>query len=281
MAENADPYGAGSALSIMEDESQHPVGALATQINSKALIKRQNLVGVLRRHQGFPDRNRVILWRFLLRLPMNEEAYLVLAKQKVHPLVADLGTRLPMKFSVILSRLTKLMSALVYWHPPLAECDWLPAFVFPFLQTCIRDNLVSFEIVTTIIFNWCQEWLYFIPNPPITILSRIERIAKDNGGTADLSFAWPVLRSFFGEVATTDAALMMMDHILSSRTVFLEYLVAAFAVLKIKVLQEGDVREVVKKAEKLYAKDVRAGKVIENPPFMPLPNSHYPVIDVV
>jgi hypothetical protein len=152
--------------------------------------------------------------------------------------------------------------------------------VFPFLQVCGRDSLIAFEITATILCNWCTEWFLFIPNPPITVLSRIEHIAQSNGAEAPLSLVWPVLRSFCGEVATTNAALMVLDHVLCAKPVFLEYVVAAYAVLRLIIIDEQNVVKLLRKAEQMYFKDMKK-EVINNAKFTPLPIGHYPVLVIV
>jgi len=37
-----------------------------------------------------------------------------------------------------------------------------------------------FEFVLALVFNWCGEWLNFVPNPPVTVLARIDRIAEES-----------------------------------------------------------------------------------------------------
>ena len=276
----ADIFGEGSALWQCGPSKEHEVGKLADQIGSKALVNRQALTNILAENFCFPDENRVVLWRFLLQLPMNKDAYNIVSHQDIHKGVKVLMQRLPIKFSVIGNRMTRILSSLSYWHPPLAECDWLPALVFPFIQVCGRDSLIAFEIIATVLTNWCSEWLHFVPNPPITILSRIDHIARKNGGEAPLSVAWPVLRSFFGEVATTKAALMILDNILASKPVFIEYMVAAYAVMKDNRIDELNVVPFLKKARQMYRKDMKTEKM-SNTPFQPLPKGYYPVMVIV
>jgi hypothetical protein len=198
----------------------------------------------------------------------------------MHPAIRVLPNSLPIRYSSISNRLGRVLSALVYWHPPLAECDWLPALVFPFLRMFERDSLALFEFMVTIISNWCSEWLHFIPNPPITVLSRIERICRAHGGDAPLSVTWPALRSFFGEVATTEAALVLFDNIIAAQPVFLEYLVASFGLIQQeKVINERNVIFIVDRARQLYESDS-----MWNPnrtSFLPLPTGCYPVMPVV
>ena len=280
MSAIADIFGEGSAIWQCGQNKEHEVGKLADRISSKALVNRQALTNILVENFSFPDQNRVILWRFLLQLPMNKDAYNIVSHQDIHKGVKAMMRHLPIKFSVIGNRMTRILSSLSYWHPPLAECDWLPALVFPFIQVCGRDSLIAFEIIATVLTNWCSEWLHFVPNPPITILSRIDHIARKNGGEAPLAVAWPVLRSFFGEVATTKAALMILDNILASKPVFIEYMVAAYAVTKDKIIDELNVVPFLKKARQMYRKDMKTEKM-SNTPFQPLPKGYYPVMVIV
>jgi hypothetical protein len=272
-------FGEGSAIALADNGQAKCVGQFAKQVGSKVLFSRKSLLDILRRNCSFPDTNRVILWRFILQLPNNEDIFRSYSHERIHPGVRDLPDRLPMKFNSVLQRLMRLLSTLVYWHP-LAECDWLPSLVFPFLQICGRDSIVAFEMVATILCNWCTEWLHFIPNPPITILSRIDHIAQENGGEAPLSVAWPVLRSFCGEIASTKAELMILDNILCAKPVFIEYVVAAYALMKDPVIDEISVLPFLKKAEQLYLKDIQK-QSINDAQFNPLPVGHYPVLVIV
>ena len=233
-------FSEGSSIAIATEDSDHFVAQLALQISAKELLNKRTLVSIVSRHYHYPEEHRVVIWRYLFRLPMNEKKYALYSTQPVHPSIRNLPITLPVRYSMIANRLTRILSSLCYWHPPLGECDWLPALVFPFLRIFERDSVISFEFIVTIITNWCSEWLHFVPNPPLTIISRIDRIARSFGGEAPISVAWPALRSLFGEVATTETALMLFDNIISARPVFLEYLVASFALIQgEKIVTEG------------------------------------------
>ncbi|OHS94838.1 hypothetical protein TRFO_38962 [Tritrichomonas foetus] len=275
----ANLFGEGSAIFSVDAENTHRVATLATKVNATTIPNKQSLINILKLNLQFPSEHREILWRYILRLPMNRDIFLTMAQQPCHPTVRTLPNRLPMKYNVLSQRLVRLISNLAYWHPPLAECDWLPALAFPFLQVFKRDSLITFEVVATAITNWCHDWLHFVPNPPITILSRIDRIARDNGGEAPLKVAWPVLRSFFGEVSTTNAALMILDNIISSRPVFIEYLVACYAISSFEIIDEQNVVKFIKRAKQMYRKDWKANPNQDS--FSPLPKGFYPVMTII
>jgi hypothetical protein len=275
-----DIFGEGSALGSRSSDGDDSVSILAKRTGAKTIHNRAALIRVLQQKLSFPNENRVILWRYILRLPSNDEVYRNYAKLPIHPEVRSLPQQLPMRFNSILQRIMRLISTLAYWHPPLVECDWLPSMVFPFLQICGRDSLIAFEITATILCNWCTEWFHFVPNPPITILSRIDHIAQSHGAEAPLSLAWPVLRSFCGEVATTQAELTILDNVLCAKPVFLEYVVAAYAVMRVKIIDEQNVAKLLKKAQQLYVKDMKK-IAINDTKFAPLPVGHYPVLVIV
>jgi hypothetical protein len=62
--------------------------------------------------------------------------------------------------------------------------------------------------------------------------------------------------------------------------VFLEYVVAAYAVFKVKVIDEQNVVAFLKKAQSMYMKDMRK-TTINDAKFTPLPVGHYPVLVIV
>jgi len=270
----------GSSLEFSCSDKAHPLAEMAEKIGARSLLDSSSLKDVLDTHYCFPSDNRTILWRFLLHLPMNEDQYVILATQEMHPVAKNLSQTLPIKYSTVASHLSRILSCLYYFHPPLAECDWLPSLVFPFLKIFQRDSLITFEIIVTIIINWCVEWVNFIPNPPITVLSRIESIAKKHKAKAPLSVAWPALRSFFAEVATTECVLILMDNIIARNPAFIEYLVVSFSMIKgEKIISISNVYDVIKRARNMFNED---RKGFENGVcFIAIKRGVYPVIPIV
>jgi len=63
-----------------------------------------------------------------------------------------------------------------YWAPVVTECTFLPLLAFPFTKLLQNNQLVAFEVVASIMVNWCQKWFDFIPNPPLNILSMVENV---------------------------------------------------------------------------------------------------------
>lgn len=273
-------FNEGSALHEASKDHNHYVARIAHVCNCQIIPNPNALADILLRQYSFPPHSRTLMWRYLLRLPNNEQSYQVIANQPIHSKVAHLSRTLPVKFTSIIRRLKKVISCLVYWHPPLAECDWLPGLVFPFLQIFSRPKISTVEIIMTVIYNWCSEWLMFIPNPPVTVLSRIDHIAKEMGGSAPLNVGWPALRSFFGEVAKTESALMLMDNILASRPPFIEYLVASYSLVKgDREINSSNVKYVINRARNYYEKLFSQNH--NQAVFQPLPENFYPILTIV
>ena len=70
------------------------------------------------------------------------------------------------------------MSSLVFFSPLFEHVSYLPGLVFPFAKTFGNDIFTCFEILLTVILNWCQQWWEFYPYPPIEILAMIELILQ-------------------------------------------------------------------------------------------------------
>jgi hypothetical protein len=273
-------YAKGSSISVATESDSHYVAKMAKQVGATAILDKATLIDLIWKQYYFTTERRVIVWRYLFRLPLNEKAYSLLASQPLHPAVRTLPNTLPIRYSILCNRLVRLLSTLTYWHPPLAECDWLPGLVFPFLRIFERDSITSFEFLLTILVNWCKEWLALIPNPPLGVLARIDEIAKSAGGEAPISVAWPALRSFFCEVATTEAALIICDNILSAQPVFLEYLVASYALIRgRKIVNEHNVRTVIDRARSLFEKHHQFNT--NTSPFVQLSRGFYPIVPSV
>jgi hypothetical protein len=61
------------------------------------------------------------------------------------------------------------LSALAHWSPVMAEAEFLPAFVFPFIKVFENNPLHAFELVMTVLLNWSQQWFEFFPHPPVNV----------------------------------------------------------------------------------------------------------------
>lgn len=70
-------------------------------------------------------------------------------------------------------------------HVSAAEAGFLPRFVFPFVKLYGTKAEAAFELVATLLLNWCSGWFELFPNPPLPLLRRF----LVSGGVPDVCVA--------------------------------------------------------------------------------------------
>ena len=106
-------------------------------------VKLRNLLDA---YGEYPSKYRLLVWRKMLRLPNNEEAYEALAAKGIHPAVADLTERFPIADRSLLLRLQRVASALAHWSPIFAEAAVVPGMLFPFVKAFGANEVHAFEV---------------------------------------------------------------------------------------------------------------------------------------
>ena len=89
----------------------------------------------------------MIIWRYLLSLPLNKSEYETYASQGLHAAFSKLRQRHPIRSPKLHCRMQRVLSALAYWCPLFAEIDYMPALVYPFAKVLDQDDLILFEIL--------------------------------------------------------------------------------------------------------------------------------------
>ena len=182
----------------------------------------------------------MFIWKLLLKLPENYESYAAFVERGTHPAYATLQKKYPLKSQKCVRLLERTLSALAHWSPLLAECDYLPLLIFPFVKLFQNNQVTCFEIVATWLNNWCQHWFEFFPHPPMNILNMIEnllayhdRLLLDHFMRFRITcqiYGWSLLETIFSEVFSKLEWQTLFDNIFSSHPGFLLYLVAAYSV---------------------------------------------------
>ncbi|ORZ37364.1 hypothetical protein BCR44DRAFT_251598 [Catenaria anguillulae PL171] len=175
----------------------------------------------------FPDTYRPLIWRFLLGLPENRSAYDAFNAQGVHPSQANFRTRFPIKSPPLADATLKVLSALAHWTPLFAgNVEYLPHLVFPLIKVMLRDPLSALELSATVIFNYCQKWWEYFPNPPLDCLEFIDNVLARFDpalhahlhGSANAPahvYAWPIMQGLLSESIHRDAWLRVWDHMIT------------------------------------------------------------------
>ncbi|CAH8872271.1 unnamed protein product [Trichobilharzia szidati] len=207
---------------------------------TNGLLDKQRLRLLLKEFGKFPSKYRLFIWRSVLQLPCNVQSFNALVNKAIHPAHDLLSLRYPIRGQRLFKALQKVCSALAYWCPLFGETDWLPLFVFPFVKLYHNNLLYAFEVVATILINWCGTWFEFFPNPPINILCMIENLIAYADEELYLHFvhynvtteiyAWPLLQTALSEVFTQDEWLCLWDILICHSPGLLLAVVAAFSI---------------------------------------------------
>lgn len=211
-----------SALAIEQFPPLYSISHLALDSSKFTHAK---LFKMLQKHGEFPDKYRLLAWRYLLSLPLNKAAYEKLVSFGTHPAYRKLRQQHPIRSAKLFCRILRLLSALAYWCPLLAEVEYLPAFVYPFAKVLEHDDLALFEIVASVLSHWLQHFFVKFPQPPVMWLQIIEdTIAREDpelerhlklANLHAAQYAWPVLQSAFSEVLGRSQWVAVMDWLVA------------------------------------------------------------------
>ncbi|KAL6489427.1 hypothetical protein MHYP_G00031680 [Metynnis hypsauchen] len=216
------------AVSTLEDKENDMPDALS----------KKRLRTLLKTFGEYPEKYRMFIWRSLLQLPENHAAFSSLTDKGVHSAYLCLHERYPIKSHRLQRGLQRVLSALAHWSSIFGEAEYLPLVAFPFVKLFQNNPLICFEVVATVIVNWCQHWFEYFPNPPLNILSMAENVLAhhdkqllqhfvDYGVTSQL-YAWPLLETLFTEVLTREEWLKLFDNIFTNHPSFLLMAVVAY-----------------------------------------------------
>ncbi|XP_017769596.1 PREDICTED: TBC1 domain family member 31 [Nicrophorus vespilloides] len=199
------------------------------------------LRGILKEFNAYPDLYRRTIWSFILGIPNNAKQYEAIVRNVYDCKFLDLESYYPIENKRDLKNLKRTLSDLVSWCPFFSEVTYLPTFVFPFTRFLQSEPIICFEVVMTIIVNFCQYWFEYHPLPPVNVLGMIENILMEhdselvchlhaNAVTSKL-YAWSLLKSAFSEIVCANDWLIIWDHIISNEPSFVLFAVAAYSLI--------------------------------------------------
>ncbi|XP_055019280.1 TBC1 domain family member 31 isoform X2 [Boleophthalmus pectinirostris] len=221
-----------SSSRVTQTKALSPAGACDDKENElPAGLNKKRLVALLKAFGEYPAKYRMFVWRSMLFLPENYAAYSSLTDKGLHTAYLSLHDKYPIKSQKLQRRLQRVLSALAHWAAIFGEVEYLPLVAFPFVKLFQNNPLLCFEVVATVIVNWCQHWFEYFPNPPLNILSMVENVLAhhdkellqhlvDCGITSQL-YVWPLLETLFSEVLTRDEWLRLFDNIFTNHPSFL------------------------------------------------------------
>ncbi|KAE8599593.1 hypothetical protein XENTR_v10017246 [Xenopus tropicalis] len=203
-------------------------------------LSKQRLQALLKGFGEYPAKYRMFIWRSLLQLPENHAAFSSLLDKGTHTQYKLLHQEYPIKSRKLLRVLQRTLSALAHWSAIFGETKYLPLLAFPFVKLFQNNQLICFEVVATVITNWCQHWFEYFPNPPINILGMVENLLAHhdkellqhfiNYGVTSQVYAWPLLETLFSEVLTREEWLRLFDNVFSNHPSFLLMAVVSYII---------------------------------------------------
>ncbi|XP_030651277.1 TBC1 domain family member 31 isoform X9 [Nomascus leucogenys] len=227
-------------------------------------LNKKRLQILLKGYGEYPTKYRMFIWRSLLQLPENHTAFSSLIDKGTHVAFLNLQKKYPIKSRKLLRVLQRTLSALAHWSVIFSDTPYLPLLAFPFVKLFQNNQLICFEVIATLIINWCQHWFEYFPNPPINILSMIENVLAfhdkellqhfiDHDITSQL-YAWPLLETVFSEVLTREEWLKLFDNIFSNHPSFLLMTVVAYNMCSRAPLLNCNLKDDFETVEDMQAK---------------------------
>ncbi|KAM6278381.1 TBC1 domain family member 31 isoform 3-T3 [Spheniscus humboldti] len=297
--------------SVMENGSLnlYSIQALTQEGNKNELpggLNKKRLRALLKGFGEYPAKYRMFVWRSLLQLPENHLAFSSLIDKGTHSAFVNIQNEYPIKSRKLLRVLQRTLSALAHWSAIFAETPYIPLLAFPFVKLFQNNQLICFEVVATVVVNFCQHWFEYFPNPPVNVLSMMENVLAHHDkellqhlikyNVTSQVYAWPLLETLLSEVLTREEWLKVFDNIFSNHPSYFLMIVVAYIICSRAPLlhchQTGDfeyffhhrnnldINAVIKEAYRLMEAtplDIHPQRTLDD--FIPLTKGQYPVFN--
>ncbi|XP_076292721.1 TBC1 domain family member 31 [Lasioglossum baleicum] len=192
----------------------------------KQELRLERLIPILKEFGEYSEKYRLLIWSTILKLPGNKSAYCTLANEAANlHFSAESLKCYPLASRSKQILLTTTMNCLIQWSSLLSQCSFLPKLVFPFLMVSQKDPLRGFELIVSILLNYCQKWFEYHPLPPLNVLGIIENILLQadpallnifcERGVTSSEYAWPLLMTAMSEILSGPEWLILWDHLIS------------------------------------------------------------------
>ncbi|NXI15593.1 TBC31 protein, partial [Irena cyanogastra] len=269
-------------------------------------LNKKRLWALLKGFGEYPAKYRMFVWRSLLQLPENHLAFSSLIDRGIHSAFVNIQKEYPIKSRKLLRVLQRTLSALAHWSAIFAETPYMPLLAFPFVKLFQNNQLICFEVVATVVVNFCQHWFEYFPNPPVNVLGMMENVLAHHDkellqhlikyNVTSQVYAWPLLETLLSEVLTREEWLKVFDHIFSNHPSYFLMIVIAYVMCsRVPLLHcnqtadfeyffhhrnNVDINVVIKEAYHLMEAtplDIHPQHMLDD--FMPLTKGQYPVFN--
>ena len=217
---------------------------------SKSLMNKHELTKYLKKLKAFPEKHRSLIWRFLLELPLNNEAYDNLCRKGVHKAFHNLQRNYPLTNNKLVIKMQRILSSLAHYSPVFVEVKFLPDFIFPFVKLFENEELVCFEVLLSFFLQWGQNLFESHPAPPFNVFKSLEELLKfhepelfnhiQDKRINIKALAWITYQNLFTDILTKQDWLALMDFLILNchePIYILHFLTAYFAVLQEQIFK--------------------------------------------
>lgn len=208
-------------------------------------LTRDRLGVLLDKHGQYAEKYRLIIWGFLLAVPGNHEAYTQLADRGPCGSLMGQVKSLRACGRPLVQQLGRTLSQLAHWCPLFGETAFLLDLAFPFVKLFGANGEACFEVLVTVLTNWCQGWFEVFPHPPLTLLKKFHLLLAHHDqqlaehlqttlGNQDLGmgqhnqFVWRMMTTLMSEVLHKGDWLKVWDHCFSQAPSFFYFVLVAF-----------------------------------------------------
>jgi len=258
----------------------------------------------LREFEILPDTHRVTVWKTILELPCNKDEYILLR---------DRGKKNIPKGSFNLKQTHEVKTVLNVLHSLLIHSpslkhldDFVTSFTQPFAVMLGNNELVFFEIVLSILINYCQHWFDHIPQAPYTFLSMLDIVMLKQApelyrhlatrGIRCINYMWNWMCSAFTCIVDSAEWPILWDHIICNEPSFIGFIPLAACTLSshhlLALQNHEDIMGVLRDftPRDSYSLLQEAYRLYENTPsnihpslmtnqFCPIPKEKYPTLN--
>jgi len=189
-----------------------------------SLINQSHLKTYLKTNKSFPEKNRIFLWKSLLQLPENKEAFNNLLRRGIEPKFQDLYKKYQLSSENIFRKLQRLLSAFCFYSPAFLNVPFLQDMIFPFIKLFGNNELLSFEVILSFFLNWGQHFFEYAPNPPINYFKYVNEIIMNEDKefwdflqerkVSSIYLIWPSFQVLFTDILQKDEWLSLMDFLI-------------------------------------------------------------------
>jgi len=220
---------------------------------SKSLLNSNELFKFWKKFKTFPEKHRPLIWRTLLELPLNNEAFDNLISKGVHMAFHNLQKEYPLTSNKLLTKLQRILSCLAHYCSVFAEVKFLPELVFPFVKLFANDELICFETILSFFLQWGQHFLESHPYPPKDLIQSVENILKHYDQELYLhlksminikNYIWLFLHNIYTDILSKQDWLSLMDFLMLNchePVYFLLFLVGYFDNIRSQLLKTNEI----------------------------------------